>query len=178
MKSAIKMGVVPEFRGDYFFLSNYNQHEAFRWRNNYFTSGEQAFAFAKTFYPTSGNEREADRLAIDIIAAKTPGEAKKLGRKAPLDLSLWDGGHKVQIMREIVHAKFRGVTGYGGKLINTGAMMLVEGNDWGDKFWGRCLDKSTGQMVGLNTLGVILMEERGRWLGAQQLRDSDKPLGG
>ena len=43
-------------------------------------------------------------------------------------------------------------------------MMLVEGNDWGDKFWGRCLDKSTGKMVGLNTLGVILMEERGLWL--------------
>ena len=61
-------------------------------------------------------------------------------------------------MREIVHAKFSGVPEYAGKLINTGAMMLVEGNDWNDTFWGRCNGK------GLNTLGVILMEERGLWL--------------
>jgi len=178
VNSAIKTGVVPEFRGDYFFLSNYDKHETFRWRNQSFTSGEQAFAYAKTFYPTDFNQAKAQLIGEQILEAETPGEAKALGRKAPLDLSMWDGGHKVQIMREIVRAKFRGVTGYGGKLINTGAMMLVEGNTWGDKFWGRCLDKATGQMVGLNTLGVILMEERGRWLGAEQLRASDKPLGG
>lgn len=166
MNSAIKTGVVPEFRGDYFFLSNYAQHEPFLWRNVSFTSGEQAFAYAKTLYPRAGFAAGENSAAFGklILEAKTPGEAKALGRKAPVDLDLWDGGHKVQIMREIVHAKFMGVTGYGGKLVNTGAMMLVEGNDWNDKFWGRCLDKATGQMVGLNTLGVILMEERGFWL--------------
>lgn len=166
MNSAIKMGVVPEFRGDYFFLSNYDQHEPFNWRNQSFTSGEQAFAFAKTMYVADGVGKGALAASIgeQILGAKTPGEAKKFGRRAPLDLEVWDGGHKVQVMREIVHAKFSQVPEYGGKLINTGAMMLVEGNDWGDKFWGRCLDKSTGQMVGLNTLGVILMEERGSWL--------------
>jgi predicted NAD-dependent protein-ADP-ribosyltransferase YbiA (DUF1768 family) len=40
----------------------------------------------------------------------------------------------------------------------------VEGNTWGDKYWGRCLDTATGKMVGLNKLGVLLMEERGYWL--------------
>lgn len=166
MRSAIKTGVVPEFRGDYAFLSNYDTHEEFVWRNRYFTSGEQAFAYAKTFYPTTG--ANTDRLAAQILDAKSPGAAKKLGRLAPLDLTLWDGGHKVQIMREIVHAKFSGVTEYAGKLINTGAMMLVEGNDWNDTFWGRALDKTTGKRVGLNTLGVILMEERGFWLRGSQ----------
>lgn len=156
--------MVPEFRGDHFFLSNYDVHIPFPWRNGTFYSGEQAFAFAKTLYPTSGNQSRADKLGEQILDSKDPGIAKKLGRGAPLDLEVWDGGHKVQIMREIVHAKFTHVTGYAGKLINTGAMMLVEGNDWNDSFWGRCLDKKTGQMVGLNTLGVILMEERGLWL--------------
>lgn len=159
--NSVKMGVVPEFRGDHFFLSNYDQHEEFKWRNDYFTSGEQAFAFAKTFYSTGP---DTTKLAQQILDAKTPGAAKKLGRLAPLDLALWDGGHKVQIMREIVHAKFSGVPEYAGKLINTGAMMLVEGNTWGDTFWGRCLNKKTGMHEGLNTLGVILMEERGLWL--------------
>lgn len=155
MKSAIKTGVVTEFRGDHAFLSNYDQHEAFLWRNEYFTSGEQAFAYAKTFYSTGPDTTD---LAKKILASKSPGAAKKLGRAAPLDLTIWDGGHKVAIMREIVHAKFSGVPEYAGKLINTGAMMLVEGNDWNDTFWGRCNGK------GLNTLGVILMEERGLWL--------------
>lgn len=163
MKSAIKTGVVTEFRGDYAFLSNYDVNEKFQWRNQMFSSGEQAFAYAKTFYSTGPDTTD---LGKKILAAHSPGAAKKLGRQAPLDLTVWDGGHKVQIMREIVHAKFSGVTGYAGKLINTGAMMLVEGNDWNDTFWGRCGGK------GLNTLGVILMEERGLWLRSNSLSHS------
>lgn len=163
MKSAIQTGVVSSFRGDYAFLSNYNTHEAFKWRNEWFTSGEQAFAFAKTFYPTARQSDLANAIAVNILVAKTPGESKRLGRSAPLDVKTWDA-QKVSIMREITHAKFSQVPEYAGKLINTGAMMLVEGNDWGDRFWGRTLDKSTGKMVGYNTLGVILMEERGLWL--------------
>ena len=158
MRSAIKTGVVTEFRGDYAFLSNYDVHKAFLWRNEWFTSGEQAFAYAKTFYPKSHQSELAGAIGVNILNAKSPGAAKKLGRSVPLDLTIWDGGHKVAIMREIVHAKFSGVPEYAGKLINTGAMMLVEGNDWNDTFWGRCNGK------GLNTLGVILMEERGLWL--------------
>lgn len=159
MNSAIKTGVVSSFRGDYAFLSNYDKHGLFEWRGELFSSGEQAFAYAKTFYSTGPDTTE---LADKIMIAQTPGAAKKLGRQAPLDLELWDGGHKVQIMREITHAKYSQVPEYAGKLINTGAMMLVEGNDWGDTFWGRC--KVDGKWKGLNTLGVILMEERGLWL--------------
>ena len=161
MKSAIKTGVVSSFRGDYFFLSNYDQHAPFVWRNVEFTSGEQAFSYAKTFYAT--NEAKAGELMQKILAAPTPGEAKKLGRSVPLNVETWDGV-KVQIMREITAQKYRQVPGYAGKLLNTGAMMLVEGNDHGDTFWGRSLDKDTGKMVGFNTLGSILMEERGFWL--------------
>lgn len=163
MKSAIKVGVVPEFRGDYFFLSNYDTNAPFKWRNKSFWSGEQAFAFAKTFYAVDGKGSLAVSIGEEILLANTPGEAKKLGRNAPLNVEFWDE-HKIQIMREIVAAKFKGVPEYAGKLLNTGCMMLVEGNDWNDQFWGRSLDKKTGQMLGLNMLGVILMEERGRWL--------------
>lgn len=164
MNSAIKTGVVPEFRGDHFFLSNFDVHVPFPWRNFTCYSGEQAFSLAKTMY--AKNQTRGEEVAEKILATHVPGEAKKFGRdrKMELDVDLWDGGHRVQVMREIIHAKFMHVPGYGGKLINTGAMMLVEGNDWDDTFWGRCLDKATGKMVGLNTLGVILMEERGRWL--------------
>lgn len=161
MKSAIKTGVVPEFRGQYYFLSNYDQHAPFLWRNVEFTSGEKAFAYGKTFFAL--DKADGEWHAENILLCSTPGEAKKYGRSVKIDVEQWDA-QKISYMREITAQKYRQVPEYAGKLINTGAMMLVEGNNWGDKFWGRCLDKDSGKMVGLNTLGVILMEERGRWL--------------
>jgi len=166
----MKTGVIKEFRGEHYFLSNYYT-APFLWRNHEFQSGEQAFAFAKTFFAVDDKPKnyqgkfvsEAEYFQAYIMKAETPGDAKKLGRQVQINVDQWDK-HKVMYMREIVHAKFGGVPGLAGQLINTGACLLVEGNNWGDKFWGRCLDKSTGKMVGLNTLGTLLMEERGYWL--------------
>lgn len=154
MNSAIKTGVVGMFRGDYAFLSNYHT-AAFIWRGHAFRSAEQAFAYAKTFCAEPAAQESFQR---GILRAETPGEAKKLGRSVPLrDVSVWDA-QRIPYMREIVHCKFDQVPGLAGQLLNTGAMMLVEGNTWGDTFWGRCDGK------GYNHLGVILMEERGYWL--------------
>lgn len=154
MKSAIKTGVVAEFRNEYSFLSNYYTAD-FKWRSHSFRSAEQAFAFAKTFVCAIEAQESFQR---GILRASTPGEAKKLGRSLPMtDPSVWDA-QRISYMREIVHSKFQQVPGLAGQLLNTGAMMLVEGNNWNDTFWGRCNGK------GYNHLGVILMEERGYWL--------------
>jgi ribA/ribD-fused uncharacterized protein len=153
------MDVISSFRGDYFFLSNYYT-APFTWRGIEFHSGEQAFAYAKTFFQSNG--ASAAMYQQRILNAKTPGDAKKIGRNVDINVKEWDA-NKVQYMREITHAKFSTAgDGIAGKLINTGSAMLVEGNTWGDKYWGRCLED--GKMVGLNKLGVILMEERGYWL--------------
>ena len=45
------------------------------------------------------------------------------------------------------------------KLIETGNAKLVEGNCWGDKFWGVCKGE------GKNNLGLILMKVRGELSG-------------
>lgn len=151
----MKTGVVKEFRGEYAFLSNFYVNP-FVWRNIPFPTGEHAFSYAKTFYAM---HPMAETFGGDeILAAKTPGEAKKLGRALPIKVDEWDN-NKVQLMREIVHARFQtSEKNMVGPLINTGAMLLVEGNDWNDTFWGRCAGR------GFNTLGTILMEERGYWL--------------
>lgn len=124
-----------------------------------FDSGEQAFAYAKTFHAPA--ERR-DIFQDNILRAKTPGDAKKFGRACPIDVAEWDA-RKVIYMREIVHAKFGYVKDYAGKLIRTGFSPLVEGNTWNDTFWGKCRQPD-GRVVGLNMLGTILMEERGYWL--------------
>lgn len=174
MNSAIKTGVVSSFRGDYAFLSNHYQN-VFTWRGEQFFCVEQSFQYAKTFYPTRAGSLKANDMAKRLRDTGNPKSAKAYGREVPVDLEVWNA-HKVQLMREMVHAKFAtGRESLVGPLVNTGAMLLVEGNDWGDTFWGRSLDKDTGKMVGYNTLGAILMEERGYWLRG---KDPDVPLGG
>jgi ribA/ribD-fused uncharacterized protein len=150
------IGVINSFRGEYAFLSNYDT-APFPWRGIMFQSGEQAFAYAKTFHAATNKEVYQQK----ILTAQTPGEAKKFGRMCSIHVPIWDE-RKVHYMREIVHAKFGYVPDYAGKLINTGFSPLVEGNTWGDKFWGKVMED--GKVVGLNMLGTILMEERGYWL--------------
>lgn len=146
-------GVISDFRGDYAFLSNF-YHNPFTWRNKVFPTGEHAFVWAKAFC----SERDLDDWYYRVMDEKTPGAAKRIGRHLGIDVAEWDA-NKVQWMRELVHARFAtSDESMVGLLLNTGAKMLVEGNTWGDTFWGRCEGK------GFNTLGVLLMEERGYWL--------------
>lgn len=156
------MNVTPitSFRDEFAFLSNFYMGE-FRWRNITFKSGEHAFSFAKGWHLKDSYIHDIAKYQDAVLAADTPKAAKYLGRSCNLDVESWDK-HKVSLMRQIVHAKFSTGENVIGPLCNTGAAMLVEGNDWGDKFWGRV--KENGKWVGLNVLGAILMEERGAWL--------------
>jgi predicted NAD-dependent protein-ADP-ribosyltransferase YbiA (DUF1768 family) len=62
---------------------------------------------------------------------------------------------KINVMREVLRIKFE-IPELRDKLLATGDVQLVEGNNWGDEFWG--VNSVTG--VGLNHLGVLLMERR------------------
>ena len=154
----MNVNVIKEFRGDYSFLSNFYRAD-FSWRHITFPTAEHAFVYIKSMYCYSSIP---SKEILGNYLDAPPTEIKGHGRKLPINVAEWDK-HKVGHMREIIHAKFSDVDGLAGKLINTGAAMLVEGNTWGDNFWGRCYDED-GRMVGLNILGVILMEERGYWL--------------
>jgi len=144
--------VIKEFRGEYSFLSNFYR-AAFEWRAIHWFTVEHAFQAAKALHDVD--------YVNQILGDPDPGIVKRMGRKVLIDVSHWDA-HKVSYMREIIHAKFSTVPGLAGKLINTGAAMLVEGNTWHDYFWGRCNGR------GKNVLGAILMEERGYWLWGQE----------
>lgn len=83
-----------------------------------------------------------------------PGKSKGVGRRVKLRPD-WESV-KVGIMEEIVRAKFTQHPELAAKLFLTGERILVEGNHWGDTFWG--VDTRTGQ--GENNLGRILMKIR------------------
>lgn len=151
----MKTDVISDFRDEYAFLSNFYR-APFVWRGITFETIEHSFQYSKV-YSMTGKLPDMTAYEEEVLSAATPGLAKKLGRAVDIDLEHWELV-KVSRMREMVHAKFGQVPGLAGKLINTGASLLVEGNTWGDTFWGRCNGK------GLNVLGSILMEERGYWL--------------
>lgn len=61
---------------------------------------------------------------------------------------------KFRIMYELVWQKFHNCEELRRKLLDTGDAELIEGNTWGDIYWGIC------EGIGENNLGKILMRVR------------------
>ena len=141
------MGIIWQFQGNNRFLSNfypsYVKYEGLR-----YPTSENAYQAAKTLHP------DVRRHFLHI----SPGEAKKLGRKVPLR-PFWDDT-RLQIMAQIVTLKFEGDEGLAKMLIDTYPQKLVEGNTWGDKFWGVVYNPREMKWEGENHLGRILMRVR------------------
>lgn len=160
--------VVKSFDGDYMFLSNFDEaHEPFKVRmfpdlEVEFKTGEHGYQAYKAFAVPGIPREETLAIVQEVADTETPGLSKKVGRTIKIDTDYW-GSIKDQCMRTIVFEKFAGNPDYQDKLLGTGAAMLVEGNTWGDTYWGRCEGK------GLNRLGSILMEVRGYYFYGKRI---------
>lgn len=133
--------MIKEFRGQYYFLSNFYNAKV-EWEGITYLNNESAFQSAKvTDYDT--------RLKF---ANLDPSSAKRKGRNVQLRHG-WEN-IKFDIMYEIVKAKFTQNEDLKIKLLATGDEELQEGNSWNDKIWGVCNGK------GQNNLGKILMRVR------------------
>lgn len=132
---------IDSFRGKYFFLSNFYLTEVdfdgFTFQNN-----EAAFQAMKTL--DRGKRAEFTRL--------DPSSAKRKGRQVRLRKD-WEEV-KDQLMYEICLSKFNQNEDLKRKLLQTKGIELIEGNDWGDTYWGVCRGR------GQNKLGKILIRVR------------------
>ena len=130
---------IDKFRGDHGFLSNF--HPAKVWLGGIaYPTVEHAYQAAKTV-----DRRQRRR----IRRADTPAHAKKLGRQVTLR-SDWDDETKIGIMGFLLRQKFAHAH-LRRRLLDTDDRELIEGNDWGDRFWG--VSKGKGR----NELGKLLM---------------------
>lgn len=134
--------MIESFRDEYFFLSNFYPVEI-KLDGIVYPNAETAFQAQKTL-------DVEERRKFSML--KNPVQAKRLGRKVKLRDD-WEEV-KLDIMTEIVSQKFLQNPYLLEKLIATGNEELVEGNKWGDRFWGVCKGK------GQNNLGKILMKIR------------------
>jgi ribA/ribD-fused uncharacterized protein len=131
---------ITSFKGEYRFLSNF-------WPANVMYEG--------VVYPSVENAYVAAKTD-DVVLRKeftgiTPGEAKRIGKTLILR-SGWDS-MKLSIMFDLVRQKFQHAD-LKEKLLATGERLIIEGNTWGDVYWGVC------DGYGLNNLGIILMTVR------------------
>lgn len=69
------------------------------------------------------------------------------------------GGGSMSLMYDVIEQKFLQNPVLMQKLIKTKDAKLIEGNTWGDRYWGMC------NGVGENKLGEILMMVRGKYDG-------------
>jgi len=129
------------FKGPHQWLSNFWPCEVTLDGVTY-PSVEHAYQAAKT---------EDLTVRTLIRNAHTAGAAKRLGKRVEIRPDWLE--MRIQIMRDLVHQKFQHPE-LREKLLATGEEELIEGNWWGDTFWGNC------KGVGENRLGWILMSER------------------
>lgn len=132
---------ITKFDGAYRFLSNFYPSPIVR-QNIVYPTVEHAYQASKTL-------DDLDRLCI--ARCGTPGKAKSIGKYVVLRDD-WDGV-RLQIMEELLLTKFVDDT-LRAKLLMTDKAELIEGNEWGDRFWGVCNGK------GENHLGKLLMKVR------------------
>lgn len=141
------MEKILKFRGKYSFLSNFYPCEV-EYEGLTYPSVENAYQAAKT-----NPYRRKKFLHL------SPKEARKLGRKVPI-FPDWSS-KRVRVMAELVWKKFSRNPELKEKLLSTKDAILIEGNTWGDEFWGVNLrvkdNNSKFGYRGKNILGRILM---------------------
>ena len=134
---------INEFKGEFRFLSNFWPCKVCL-DNVEYPSVECAYQAAKSLDP---NVRK-------FFLNASSAQAKQLGKMIAIRKD-WNEV-KVPIMYNLVWQKFSNDETLRQKLLQTGSAELIEGNTWGDTFWG--VDMRSGN--GKNILGKILMETR------------------
>jgi ribA/ribD-fused uncharacterized protein len=138
-------GLINDFRGEYRFLSNF-------WKVD--------VDFEGTTYPSTEHAYQAAKF-LDPKARQTVKEAPKFrdakrlgGPKGGLG-QIREDWEKVKlfVMEHLLEQKF-GYPDLRDKLLATGSAYLIEGNNWGDRYWGQ--DGGYGH----NNLGMLLMKIR------------------
>lgn len=137
------MAKITSFSGSFRFLSNFYPCKVV-YEGIEYPSSEHAYVAAKT-------DNQLQKLAISEIPSTS--DVKRFGRQIKLKDN-WDD-IKISIMKNIVEAKFDQNPDLMKLLQETRNYELIEGNNWGDRFWGQ---SPLGN--GRNELGKILMSVR------------------
>jgi ribA/ribD-fused uncharacterized protein len=145
---------ITSFYGPHFFLSNFFPSVMTATFNNVsyeFPTGEHLFQGAKIFASTWSEDKQQEWL-MKLVSNPDPKKAKYHGRSIQINTNTWNSMN-INVMRRTQEIKYQNPE-LAQQLLITGNQELIEGNTWGDKFWGQV------NGVGENHLGKLLMERR------------------
>lgn len=142
------MTEITSFSGDHAALSNFHDH-------HFYIPGTDEW------WPTAEHAYQAGKADsrdgyLRVVHAATPGEAKKIGRRIKIR-SDWEQ-IKREVMMRILLAKFADPQ-MRDQLLATGDAVLIEGNTWGDTFWGCVAAETRPRMI------MPLWGEHKQWAG-------------
>lgn len=161
---------ITSFRGEFEFLSNFYKADV-TFDSKEFSSVEIAYQYGKIkfineLFPYASRISEAELHNSFLSSKTTSGSSKRAGnsllkkfnREVITDHLDAIVNNKLNLMEFLLKQKFNRFTNpeLYDKLDNTGDRELIEGNNWGDAFWGVDVKKN----FGLNTLGNMLMRIR------------------
>lgn len=142
---------ITSFSGEYRWLSNF-------WPCNLPSMHGMIPATVEHAYQAS--KTDSEEYAKLILSQLKAGAAKRLGKGATLRPG-WEE-MKIDVMRQLLTHKFDDNNPWlQQKLLATENAELIEGNTWGDTFWGRT-NHGLGVWFGDNHLGKLLMEVRSK----------------
>lgn len=138
--------MITEFRGQYSFLSNFTLFDKFMLYGGDLYQSNEHFYQAMKF---------TDRVIRESVRTHPAKGLKNYVKTLPIR-SDWDN-IKLDVMLFGLRYKFSEHNpNLRQRLVETGNLVIEEGNYWNDKFWGVCLKTNTGQ----NNLGKLLMQVR------------------
>ena len=144
---------IDQFAFQFRFLSNFYEAPEFDFSIEYegltYKNIEAAYQAQKT----------NDRTIKERFTEMNGHKAKKLGKKIEKGdehsyfRKDWNDETKLKVMYDLLKIKFRNKN-LKEMLLATGDKEIIEGNSWGDIFWGVC------DGIGENHLGKLLMKVR------------------
>jgi N-glycosidase YbiA len=145
--------MIDSFSGKYRFLSNFYPCEI-HYKGIIYPSVEHFYVAMKVDNSQVIDDVEytLEEFRTFISKVNNPGKAKKIGQKLLIRES-WNT-IRLKVMEYGIKQKFTTNENLKSKLLSTQNLELIEGNEWGDVFWG--VSNSKGE----NNLGKILMKIR------------------
>jgi ribA/ribD-fused uncharacterized protein len=143
--------------GLFFYIKESKMIESFsgeyRWLSNFVPCN---VVLDGVIYPSTENAYQASKTTVKeeriFFESCTSGQAKRHGAKHITLRKNWVIS-KLYYMEDFNRQKYDQEP-FTSLLLNTGNMMIVEGNTWGDTYWGVC------NGIGSNVLGNIIMKVR------------------
>lgn len=163
--------IVKEFKDSYSFLSNFYVFEtSIQYAGFYWTSTEVPYQYSKfdlwrMMYHEGRTSTPPPYEVLEEFENNfvSPSKSKKLSRnnKMPDEVRQAFDNIKDDVMLVLISSKYSSNEYLKTRLLNTKDYELVEGNWWGDDYWGYSFKTNSG----LNKLGKLTMKIRDR-LGA------------